>query len=109
MNSYSEKRAQQQRTTHSFETNINGLKGPSVNIEHLDSLTAQDFPAWKKSITNLAILNQWTPQNTQVILKIITNERFHAAFEDATALEDMLEGLSKQAFGFQDYRIYITE
>ena len=110
MNSYSEKRApQQRRMTHSFETNINGLKGPSVNIEHLESLTAQDFPAWKKSITNLAILNQWTPQNALIILKIITNERFHAAFEDAITLEDMLEGLSKQAFGFQDYRIYITE
>ena len=26
------------RKIHTFETNINGLKGPSVNVEHLEDL-----------------------------------------------------------------------
>ncbi|KAG0442417.1 hypothetical protein DMUE_0282 [Dictyocoela muelleri] len=92
-----------------LETKINGVKGPMVQIEHLQNLQLQDFNMWNKYIENVATLNNWKDNMALASLKLVSDKKLHYIFKNALSLKTALDLLSIAAHPKEDYMLYMEE
>lgn len=82
---------------YNFETNIGGLKGPSLTISKLTVIEPSTITIWVYQIRLLFETNNNTDDEGKSILKLTIDPKHHHTFETSKTNETILDALIQAA------------
>ena len=98
----------QSNLIHTFEISVNGIKGPTVQLEHLYNLKSQDVLQWYNKFLLIANTNNWTDEIIYLNLQFVCDERLQRQFLFQHNPRQILDQLLTAAYPELDYRVYIN-